>query len=63
MTDDETLDSVVRIRRVCPSNKTATTYIMHALFRWFDPYVQLFHEADHHIAFQRVYAIVQQLVF
>ena len=40
MTDDETLGSE-RIRRICPS-KTAPlmidmdTFILHALFRWFD---------------------------
>ena len=41
MTDDETLDSV-RIRRFVhlrQHQRSLWTYIMHALFRWFDPYV------------------------
>ena len=67
MTDVETLGSE-RICKICPS-KTAPlmidmdTFILHALFRWFDPSVQLLHEANHLIAFQRVYsAFIQQLV-
>ena len=56
-TDDETLDSE-RIRRVCPSLTAPLmidmdTSIVHALFHLCDPSVQLLHEADHHVAFQK----------
>jgi hypothetical protein len=66
MTDDETLDSE-RIRRVCPSLTAPLmidmdTSIVHALFHLCDPSVQLLHEKDHHVAFQKVYDIVQKLV-
>ena len=66
MTDDETLDSE-RIRRVCPSLTASLmidmdTSIVHALFHLCDPSVQLLHEKDHHVAFQKVYDIVQKLV-
>jgi len=66
MTDDETLDSE-RIRKVCPSLTAhlmidMDTPIVHALFHLCDPSVQLLHESDHHIAFQKVYSIVQKLV-
>ena len=66
MTDDETLNSE-RIRRVCPSLTAPLmidmdTSIVHSLFHLCDPSAQLLHEADHHAAFQIVYAIVQKLV-
>ena len=66
MTDDETLESE-RIRRVCPSLIAPLmidmdTPIVNALFMLCDPSVQLLHETDHHVAFQQMYAIVQQLV-
>ncbi len=66
MTDDKTLDSE-RIRTVCPSLTASLvidmdTSIVHALFNLCDPSVQLLYEADHHIAFQKVDAIVQTLI-
>jgi hypothetical protein len=66
MTDDETLDSE-RIRKVCPSLTAhlmidMDTPIVHALFHLCDSSVQLLHESDHHVAFQKVYSIVQKLV-
>jgi hypothetical protein len=65
MTDNETLNSE-RIRRVCPSLTAPLmidmeTSIVHA-FHLCDPSVQFLHEADHHVAFQKVYAVIQKLV-
>ena len=66
MEDGETLDSE-RIRRVCPSLKPSLmidmdTPLTNALFVLCDPSIQLVHETDHHNAFEKVYAIVKELV-
>ena len=68
MSDYENLDSE-RIRRVCPSLTASLmidmdTSILHlSLFMLCNPSIQLLHEVDHHDAFQKVYAIVMELVF
>ena len=66
MEDGESLDSE-RIRRVCPSLTAALMIDMempltHALFMLCDPSIQLNHQADCHVAFEQVYALVKELV-
>jgi len=66
MEDGETLTSE-RIRRACPSLLPSQmldmdTPPMNALFAVCDPSIQLVHQTDHHAAFVKIYALVQELI-
>jgi hypothetical protein len=64
--DGETLTSE-RIRRACPSLLPSQMLDMdtppiNALFAVCDPSIQMVHQADHHAAFVKIYALVQELI-
>ena len=66
MVDGETLASD-RIKEVCPSltldlQRYMDDPLLMELFVICDPSRQMVHEHSHHSAFERVYAIIKQLV-